>query len=38
MAAAWATEFTLKVSMVLRTASATGGCPTRNPTRSPASP
>ena len=37
-AAAWARLLTVKVSMVLRTAWATAGCPTMNPTRSPASP
>ena len=37
-AAAWATELTVNGSMVLRTASATGGCPIRKPTRSPARP
>ena len=37
-AAAWATAFTVNGSMVLRTAPATGGCATRKPTRSPASP
>ena len=38
MAAACATAFTVNGSMVLRTAPATGGCATRKPTRSPASP
>jgi hypothetical protein len=37
-AAAWASAFTENGSMVLRTASATGSCPIRNPTRSPARP
>src|ERR1022692_13360 len=37
-AAACASAFTEKVSMVLRAASATGSCPIRYPTRRPASP
>ena len=37
-AAAWATEFTVKGSIVFRTASATGSWPMTKPTRRPAKP